>query len=40
MLNFFDEEGTAITEKDGLRVWIKDKLVALDADNYLVLDYK
>ena len=30
MFSFFDEDGKPITEKDGLKVWIKDKLVELD----------
>ena len=40
MLNFFDEDGNKITEKEGLRVWIKDRLVSLDDENYIILDYK
>ena len=40
MFSFFDEDGKPISEKDGLKVWIKDKLVELDEDNYVVMDYK
>ena len=40
MLSFYNEEGNKVGDKEGLRVWVKDRLVALDGHNYLVLDYK
>jgi hypothetical protein len=33
LFRFYDENGHPLTAGDGLRVWVRDKLVELDADN-------
>ena len=39
VFSFYDQDGNPLTQKEGLKIWIKDKPTTLDADNYICVDF-